>query len=354
MLGRGKSDEREAAPRPRGRFERFVRKLWWLHSMWALAFGIGVMVYARRGLAHADKLMLFLGASWVLVFLALRFIVGPGNVSPDDRLHKKGLRLATNYVIKNLYQQMFFFLVPFYFASATWSLQSTNWWLAPLLLVCAVLSTMDLVMDNFVMQRRTVAALLYGVCLFGVLNLILPIAFGMRHSDVLLVSAAATAPAVALLTFSVRSVVSARGLVLTGAATALLTLGGWYGHEFVPPTPLAMAKAAVSYGTEGSREIVGEQHDTIPLGPAGELDGLRCATVLTQPGGLHDDIEHVWRRAGRDWIVIDVAPQPLPDDRGYLFKSYLRKLPDDPAGRWECVARTAEGQLVGRVTFTIR
>ena len=44
--------------------------------------------------------------------------------------------------------QMFFFLTPLYASSATWSLQSFNWWLAPLLLICAIASTLDLVFEN--------------------------------------------------------------------------------------------------------------------------------------------------------------------------------------------------------------
>ena len=138
-MGRNKDKQLESPPK-RSRFEGFVRKLWWLHSMWALVFGIGVMIYARKGLAHADKLLIVLGVSWFLVFFALRFIVGPDNVKADDKLLKKGLRLGTNYIIKNLYQQMLFFLVPLYASSTTWSFESSNWWLAPILAILGLLS----------------------------------------------------------------------------------------------------------------------------------------------------------------------------------------------------------------------
>ena len=70
---------------------------------------------------------------------------------------------------------MFFFLTPLYASSATWSLSSLNWWLAPLLLVCAVVSTMDLVFDNFIMERRLLASAMYGLAMFGVLNVMLPL-----------------------------------------------------------------------------------------------------------------------------------------------------------------------------------
>jgi hypothetical protein len=89
--------------------------------------------YSRAGLRYADKLTMVLCGSWLLMFVALRFIVGPHNRKEGETLAHKGVRIATNYVIKQLYQQMFFFLVPLYASSATWSTASWNWWMAPLL-----------------------------------------------------------------------------------------------------------------------------------------------------------------------------------------------------------------------------
>jgi hypothetical protein len=105
---------------PPSRLRRVLRKIWWLHSTVALSFGLGVMLFARAGLAHADKVMIALLASWLLMFVALRFIVGPANRKPDEALLRRGIRVATNYIIKQFYQQMFFFLTPLYASSATW------------------------------------------------------------------------------------------------------------------------------------------------------------------------------------------------------------------------------------------
>jgi hypothetical protein len=229
-----------------------VKKIWWLHSGFALTFGVGVMLFARHGLAYADKLLLVLSLSWLLMFVALRFIVGPTNRAPDEKLLRKGLRLGTNYVIKQLYQQMFFFLVPLYASSATWSLASANWWLAPLLLVCAVLSTMDLVFDNVIMERRWLAATMYGLAMFGLLNVALPLVFGFDHAVGLLLAALATPPSVALLSFSVRSVLAWQGLVATIGATFGLVVVVMQWPAVIPPAPLAMTESTVGSGTRGS------------------------------------------------------------------------------------------------------
>ena len=160
-MGHAPAEVDPDAPPP-SRLKRLLRKAWWLDSGFALSFGVGVMLFARAGLAHADKIMMALFVSWTLMFIALRFIVGPANRREDEAFLRRGIRLATNYIIKQFYQQMFFFLTPLYASSATWSLSSWNWWLAPVLLVCAVLSTMDLVFDNFVMERRFLASAMYG------------------------------------------------------------------------------------------------------------------------------------------------------------------------------------------------
>ena len=62
---------------PPSRLRKLLKSLWWLHSLFALSFGVGVMLFARAGLAYADKILVALFASWLLMFVALRFIVGP-------------------------------------------------------------------------------------------------------------------------------------------------------------------------------------------------------------------------------------------------------------------------------------
>src|SRR5690349_24049482 len=136
---------------PPSKLRRIIKSIWWFHSFFALSFGLGAMLFARRGLAYADKVLLVLMLSWLLMFVALRFIVGPANRSETENVIKKGIRLSANYIIKQLYQQMLFFQVPLYASSETWSLSSFNWWITPILLVCGVVSTLDLVFDNVIM-----------------------------------------------------------------------------------------------------------------------------------------------------------------------------------------------------------
>jgi hypothetical protein len=335
---------------PPGRLKKLFRRIWWFHSFFALFFGIGVMLFARAGLAHADKVMMALFVSWLLMFVALRFIVGPANRKEHESIGRRGVRVVTNYVIKQFYQQMFFFLTPLYASSATWSLSSFNWWMAPLLLVCAVISTMDLVFDNFIMERRMLAAAMYGLAMFGVLNVLLPLVVGLDHLTGLIVAAAATPASVALLSFSIRQVMAPQGALITIGTTAMLLGAVWYGRKFIPPAPMAMPEAAVGHGTVGSYECLpGSKH----VLREHQLDGLRCGSLLREPGGLKEAVVHVWKHRGVTW---EIPPDRLDcDGDGIVFRSMFPTdmLPKDPTGNWSCTTLTVGGQLVGVRKFEV-
>ena len=343
-------DERAPDPPP-SRLKSLLRKIWWLHSTVALAFGGVAMLFARAGLAHADKVMIALLVSWLLLFVALRFIVGPSNRRDDEGFARKGIRVATNYIIKQFYQQMFFFLVPIYASSATWSFASRNWWLAPLLLLCGVLSTIDLVFDHYVMERRHLAAAMYGIAMFALLNVLMPLVAECDHFAGLIIAAAATPASVALLSFSVKSVLSPQGAILTLAMTGGLLFAVWAGREVIPPAPLAMPETAVGHGTLGSYECLPSSAHQLR---ADELDGLRCGSLLREPGGLKEPIEHVWFHAGSE--VARVSPERVScDGDALVYRSTFPpdKLPAKPEGTWTCETFTQNGQLVGSRAFVV-
>ncbi|MBA3391059.1 MAG: DUF2914 domain-containing protein [Deltaproteobacteria bacterium] len=340
----------DGAPPP-GRLKRLLRRAWWFHSFFALFFGIGVMLFARAGLAHADKVMIALFVSWLLMFIALRFIVGPANRRVQEGMARKGVRVATNYIIKQFYQQMFFFLTPLYASSATWSLSSWNWWLAPVLLVCAVVSTMDLVFDNFIMERRLLASAMYGLAMFGSLNVMLPLVAGMDHLTGLVIAAAATPVSVAVLSFSVRQVMAPQGALLTVTMTGALLGAVWFGRAFIPPAPLAMPETSVGHGSIGSYECLpGSKH----VLRSHQLDGLRCGSMLREPGGLKEGIVHVWSHRGRR-LDVRTPVRLACDGDSVVFRSELDPslMPADPTGNWSCETWTRGMQLVGVRKFKV-
>jgi hypothetical protein len=346
-----KPEPADPSASPPSRLKRLLKRVWWFHSFFALSFGVGVMLFARAGLAHADKVLMALFVSWLLMFVALRFIVGPANRKEQEGFTRKGVRVATNYIIKQFYQQMFFFLTPLYASSATWSLSSFNWWIAPVLLICAVVSTMDLVFDNFIMERRLLASAMYGLAMFGVLNVMLPLVGGFDHLTGLVVAACATPASVALLSFSVRQVLSPQGALLTVTLTGALLGAVWFGRALIPPAPLAMPETAVGHGTESSYECLPPSKHVLR---SHQLDGLRCGSLLREPGGIKEPALHVWTHAGRE--IERVIPTRVPcDGDDTVFVSYLTpgRLPTDPTGKWTCTTYTEGGQLIGVRKFEV-
>ena len=229
------------------------------------------------------------------MFVALRFIVGPANRREQEGIARKGVRVATNYIIKQFYQQMFFFLTPLYASSATWSLSSCNWWLAPA--AAGVRRGVD--------DGPRVRQLHHGAAVARLGD--------VRPRDVLAAQRAAAAgrrrrspdrarrrrrrdaASVALLSFSVRQVLSPQGALLTVGSTVGLLGVVWYGRAFIPPAPLAMPEIAVGHGTLGIYECMpGSTHEI----RANQLDGLRCGSLLREPGGLKEDVVHVWSYRG--------------------------------------------------------
>jgi hypothetical protein len=232
-----------------------------------------------------------------------------------------------------------------------WSLQSPNWWIVPLLLLCAVLSTMDLVFDNFIMEHRVIAAGMYGLCMFAVLNLLLPLSFHVPHFVALMVAGVITPTAVALLSYPLGTVLSSRGLSLVGLCTVSLAAACYLGRQFVPPAPMAMPAGGVGHGIPGSYECVpGPMRET----SVDKLDGLRCVSEVTEPGGINDGIVHVWMHRGRE--LARTTPSQMPECRGHVLRSQLGggAMPKDATGKWSCRIETEEGQIIGLRSFVVK
>jgi hypothetical protein len=193
---------------------------------------------------------------------------------------------------------------------------------------------------------------MYGLAMFGVLNVMLPLVAGLDHRTGLVVAATAAPAAVALLSFSLRQVASPRGALLVVVATGGLLGTVWYGRKFIPPAPLAMLETAVGHGTIGSYECLpGSKHQI----RANQTDGLRCGSMLREPGGLKEDVIHIWSRRGEELARVTPEHMRCNDGDGEVFRSFfpMSELPPDPTGRWACTTLTEGGQLVGVRKFEI-
>ena len=320
-----------------GFFQRHGRKLWWLHSAYALGLGAFVVTFAQRGYRHARWLTLSLLLAWALIVVLFRV------QKLDGAKAKVGFYAAT-YVLKNLFQGMLFFLLPFYWNSATPG--AGNRWFVVFLGACTLLATLDLVFDRVLMRWRVLASSYYVVALFAVLNLALPTIWPMAAVWSLVLAGGVAVVGFWTLQFGLRplrqplAALALGLLVVAGAASA------YAARRVVPPVPLRLATGAV--------------------GPASQWDGTRLKlqvtsldrslmremVAVTAVDGAAEGFVHVWRHDGTEVHREALELLDLGDGR---FKSDLAAaaLPVDPSGVWSVDVETAHGQLVGRLLFQV-
>ena len=86
-----------------------------------------------------------------------------------------------------------------------------------------------------------------------------------------------------------------------------------------------------------------------------QLDGLRCGSMLREPGGVKEDVIHIWSRRGHEIARVTPEHMRCNDGDGEVFRSVfpLGEMPTDPIGKWACTTMTVGGQLVGVRKFTV-
>jgi hypothetical protein len=135
----------------------------------------------------------------------------------------------------------------------------------------------------------------------------------------------------------------------TGGLLAVVTLFS----NLVPPAPMAMPESAVGHGTQGSYECLPPSSHQIPQN---QLDGLRCGSWIVEPGGLKENVIHVWKHGGETVARMKPERRTCEGD-GVVFLTTLpqEKLDaiGDPRGMWSCVTETEGGQLVGIRKFWV-
>ncbi|MEI8259781.1 MAG: DUF5924 family protein, partial [Deltaproteobacteria bacterium] len=278
-------------------FKRHGHKLWWLHSAYALTLGTCVVMFARKGYDHARWLAVSVGLAWLLVVFFFRlFGSGTREQSYSTAASTGKLRfLVMTYVLKNLYQGMLFFLLPFYWQSAT--LTSAHAGYIGVVGACALLSTMDVVFDRFVMRWRVLASMFHAFILFGTLNLILP-AFLPTLDTLATLCAAAGISMAAFWTLHVPfSAFRNRWFVMVFLASiagsaAVASLA----RRAVPPVPLYLDHGAVGPAVLPDGRLTME----VQRVNRAVLVDLVAVTDVMALAGRNDRLSHVWRQNGAE------------------------------------------------------
>ena len=321
---------------------RWLRR--WGISIASLALGLVILFVFRRGLPHVGWIVGYLLLLW-LVFAVLAEVRAP----LEER--RQGLLVgAAEYTIQTLYHNLLLFVLPAYWASAT--LASPNGPFVAGVAAGALVTAVDPLYRVLARDHRWIQHAFLGFSIFAALNVALPLV-GVRPGAALLGSAALAGLALAPAFRDRGRIGWPRALALAVIVALLGVVLVWAGRSLVPPAPLFLADK------QAARDV----QDLIPQDPiAGSVPaatvaewggGLAAYTAVHAPSGLREPIEHVWWKDGQ--VIARVPLSPVLGGRAEGFRTWSRKsdLGTPLPAAYAVDVRTASGQLIGRLSFTI-
>jgi hypothetical protein len=262
--------------------------------------------------------------------------------------------LLMTYLLKNLYQGMLFFILPFYWKSTTFD--SPNVAFIIVLCACALVATLDVVFDKVIMRARILASLFYAFTLFACLNLVVP-AFMPNTPLATAMQVAAGLTVVAFVMMHVPFAALSKPAVVVGivTATAVAVVLATLTRTAVPPVPMHLTSAAVGPKLLRDGRLAMEASTV----HASYVKKLHAVTDVAVPGGVGDLLFHVWRHDGK--VVATLSGRTkrslrhagIARLRSKLSAKQLPKNPLDRVGQWSVDVVTADGQLVGRFGFEV-
>jgi hypothetical protein len=324
-----------------------------LHSFYALFLGVLVILFAAKGFESARILAAILGGAFLVMVVLFR-VFGEGRQQRErveGQTFKKLQFLGMTYVLKNFYQGMLFFVLPFYWKSS--SFDSINAWLVILLGLLAFLSTMDLVFDNILMRYKPVAAAYFGLTFFACANLVIPAFFRQVPALVSLLSSAALSVIGFWFLHVPFAAFRQRATWVSLCVAALIAMATvWFGRGAMPPVPLHTEHVGVGSGLleDGRLKLeITRVHTSI----VGELHAV---SEIALPGGAGDVFKHVWRHRASDFRAEGLPVHVSIDARGVMRVTSALGTHGDKTlavGEWLVDTMTSDDQLVGRARFSV-
>ena len=305
--------------------------------------GLATLFVFRRGLPHVG---------WVVGYLLLLWLLFAVLSELEATLRASGRHWvlgAGAYAVQTLSHGVLLFVLPAYYAAATWGSRNAVFPLA--VAACALVTTVDPWYRRLVGPRPWLGDALVGFSTFAALDVALPLV-GVPPIVALETSAAlavlALAPAFRRRGARTWTRAVARAALLAVVAAIL----AWVGRSLVPPAPMFMARAVAARAIE-AMEPVDPIDASVSAATVRAWGGIAAYTAIYAPGGLSQPIVHVWTRDGA--VVARIPLSPVRGGRADGFRTWSRRSDLHPpiAGRYRVDVVTASGQLIGRLRFTI-
>lgn len=338
-------EEADRGGRARLFWERHRTAFWWLHSVWALASGIAVLILARERYGFVPWVVAFLGITWASTLYFGR----QTTVAQPDATPGIGTEVGS-WLTRGMFQETLFFLLPFYAYSTVAG--SWNVVFPSLLALLALFSCADVVFDNWLRTKPIFGMLFFAVVAFSALNLLLPIMIALDPSWAtpitgLLAVGMAMPIAIQGARHSTRLDwlgVAAGGLAVIGISALL--------PQLIPPVPLRVDSATFSNDIDRESLALG---DTLSSSVTQSGVGQRLVTLVDvfAPSVLPTAVQLEWRHDGelmRRSREIEITAH------GEGFRVWDAWVDPDgqvDTGSWE-VRLTSSGRVFGRTSIEVR
>jgi len=319
-------------------FLKHKDKFWWLHSIYALFFGIGVMWLGKKNFHYIRVAIV------QIVFIWLSSLGVPALLShPGIGLKwKHRLRLLINYFNRNFYQQILFFVIPIYYMSTT--LDSLNVLFILFVAVSAVLSTMDIVYDRYISVKGTIMSLFFAFNLFVCINVMLPFLWNVRNIYAIRISGVFAFLGFTTFCLQLTSLKPLKKTLLITASALLIFLVSEVGRPFIPPAPLRIEKTQFGKGLDKKNL---QPVFPLPYLPAGDCK-IYVINSIKAPSGHRETVRHLWYLDGKNVYTSRSFPITGFGRSGFRFWTYFTLKNASPGSVLRVDLETEAGQLIGR------
>ncbi len=326
---------------------RFLRRwindhsslIWWFHSFYALFFGI---VFMWLGNKHIHYLQ---AALWYLAFIWISSLLMPKIqcylLLSDIWRHR--LQLFINYVHRNFYQQILFFLLPIYYKSA--SVWVVHGWFLSILAISALLSTLDLIYDHHISRKWSYMALFFSFNMFVSFYAMIPLMWKVSCIVALWLSGLLAVICFASFVYHGSGLPVSRQKRIILAA-ALLVIGlALFARRYIPAVPLQYNGGWCGMNFNYTNKVLVDSMVILPQSIQGRVYFF---TRVDAPVGMVESLVHIWYLDGV--LIYRSASVEIKGGRpgGFRFWSYknLALTSCDQSLIIETI--TTSGQLVGR------
>lgn len=331
----------DAIPSAPGRWQQLLE---WLHRyrflLAPLSFGAGlasfVLIERREWLAQWISALLILG--WLLILaeeaLARRLRLSPG---------------VLRFGIQAIQQETFFFTLPFFLHTTTWSTGQAAF--TALALAAALCSMWDPLYFGRIAKRPWLYLAFHALAVYIGALTVAPVLLHVTTTQTLaLASASVAVLAVPSLLHLIQRERPLHWVMLFGGALALGAVS-WQLRPWVPPATLWLHESMITEHVDAQTRLPGIE--LLSASPAHlHAQGLYAFTAIRAPRGLRERVYHRWLHEG---VEVDRIALEIVGGRaeGYRAWSYKRGFPVDPRGDWTVQAVTEGGQLIGQFGFRV-